>query len=346
MNVPAAVRSGVVAAATAASIAACSGGNPQPAIPGAAGAGFRPSRIASATRRFSAALTTPVSTGARSATWMRPARTRRRVYIADFVANRVAVLDGAGNLIGGIGGLTNPNGVFVDSSHDLWVANEYAGNVLEFARGATRPKAILADTGALPVDVTVCPNGTVFASNLYTGSSGPGGISVYANGKRRPTGALTYPGQGWNYFVTCDSENNVFTTLFLDANNTTGGVVEYPGGKQSGAMSLGVPLSFPGGIQIDAAGNLLVNDQQARMVTEYSEGGSPTGKSLTYGDGRNDWVQIATADGGRIVAGADAYLNQGTALFFPSGKPQRAYHVPYGPSGNMTIGIAFDVVHQ
>jgi len=273
--------------------------------------------------------------------WMtRAAAGRRLVYISDFLSGTVAVLDWKADLIGLIGGLTNPSGLFVDASHNLWVTNTYANDVLVYPKGSTSPSTTLADPNEFPVDVSVCPNGTAYVANLFDSGQKVGSISVYAPGATQPTGTLSYPGQGWDYFVTCDSAGNVFTTLF--AANNVGAVVEYPGGKQSGALDLGIALQFPGGIKPDNAGNLIVNDQQARTVSEYTEAGVPTGVSIAYGTSSNDWVDIALTQSGRVVAGADAYLNVATALHFPSGKSLRTYSIPTGPSGDETDGIAFD----
>ena len=279
--------------------------------------------------------------GARGPSWMTHVDTHKRlVYLSNFLGGEVAVFDAHGSLVGAINGLTNPSGMFVDTSENLWVTNTYAYNVLVYPRGATAPSMKLADPGELPVDVSVCPNGTVYVSNLENSSqSGSGNVAVYAPGATSPTGTLSYPNQASNYFVTCDANNNVFTTLFI---GSAGAVVEYPHGEQKGAVNLGVTLEFPGGIKPDPAGNLVVNDQEARTLTEYTEAGTPTGVQVAYGGSNNDWVDISLNAGGKIVAGADAYLGQGTALHFPSGKPGIVYYPPAGPSGDEPDGIAYD----
>ena len=72
--------------------------------------------------------------------WMnRPDARTRLAYISDVLANNVTVFDLNGTMQGQIGSLSNPEGLFVDSKHNLWVANGGANNVLEFARGATTP---------------------------------------------------------------------------------------------------------------------------------------------------------------------------------------------------------------
>ena len=342
------IRFAIATAAAAASLAGCAAHGSQlapigdPAGNGAQSLGRSPVRYSSGLVREYA----PPATNGTARSWMKRFDGHRPLtYVADFFADSVSVLDRGANLVGFIGNLSSPNGLFVDANRNLWVANEYGNDVLEFARGATSPKATLADPNEYPVDVTICANGTTYVSNLFdAGPSGTGSISVYAPGSTSPTGALTYPGQDWNYFVTRDAAGNVFTTLI--GPDAIPAVVEYPGGSQSAAKNLQIPLQFPGGIKMDPAGNLLVNDQQARTVTEYTEAGAPTGKSITYGNIANDWVDIAVTRNASVVAGADAYLAQATADTFPSGTQRQVYYVPTGPGGNMPYGIAFDPGQQ
>src|SRR5579863_4251310 len=75
-----------------------------------------------------------------TASWMIRSDARTRLaYISDNLANNVTVFDLNGTMEGQIGSLSYPGGLFVDSKHNVWVANGGANNVLEFARGATTP---------------------------------------------------------------------------------------------------------------------------------------------------------------------------------------------------------------
>ena len=71
-------------------------------------------------------------------------------------------------------GLRKLGGLFVDHLHQLWVANSSGQNILVFPKGATTANNILNDPTGIPIDVTVCPNGTVYVSNEYD-SAAPGG---------------------------------------------------------------------------------------------------------------------------------------------------------------------------
>ncbi|MEO6990502.1 MAG: hypothetical protein ABI346_06390 [Candidatus Baltobacteraceae bacterium] len=238
-----------------------------------------------------------------------PPLPQKLAYVSDFPANIVNVYNQiTGAHLYTLGGLNNPQGLFVDHLRKLWVANTGANNILVFPRGATSPIYLLNDPYGPPVDVTVCAGGTVYVSNLYDFQTGIGDISVYAPGNLNPTGTLTYPGESSNAFLTCTPSGDVYSTM-TDTGNV-GRVVKYPGGNQAGATQLPIALSSsPGGIKPDNAGNLVVNDQLAHTVREYTTAGTPTGNS--FGTGSGDWVDIAITQNGQVVLGADAVQQVG-----------------------------------
>jgi hypothetical protein len=263
--------------------------------------------------------------------WLNRLDARTRLaYISDTLANNVTVFDLNGTMQGQIGGLSNPGGLFVDSKHNLWVANGGSNNVLEFARGATTPFNTLDDAGAGPLDVTMCANGTV-----YVAGSDSTAIEVYPRGSVNPTRSLTYPGAEQNDALTCDAAGNVFATIVISFH---GGVVEFPRGKQHGATQLPISLGGPGGIKPDSAGNLLVDDQSAQTITEYTEAGSPTGSSIATAF---DCINFGVTTNSKLV-GCAVYVayhtSYGQSYTFPGGTMRQTY------SGSFMLpyGFAFD----
>jgi hypothetical protein len=263
--------------------------------------------------------------------WMaRPDTRTPLAYISDNLANSVIVFDLNGSMQGQIGGLSYPGGLFVDSKHHLWVANLGANNVLEFARGGTTPFKTLNDAGAGPLDVTMCPNGTI-----YVAGSNSTAIEVYPRGSVNPTRSLTYPGANQNDALTCDAAGNVFATIVISFH---GGVIEFPHGKQHGATQLPISLGGPGGIKPDNAGNLLVDDQTAQTITEYTEAGSPTGNSIHTA---YDCINFGVLRNSKVV-GCPVYVashtSYGQSYTFPGG----ASHQTYSASFMLPYGFAFD----
>jgi len=253
---------------------------------------------------------------------------RSLVYISDEKNNLVAVFNRSGSQVATIRtGLNYPQGVFIDGGGNLWVANEAAGNVLEYAPGASSPSQTLHDDKNLPSDVTMCPDGTVYVANVFSPRGG-GDITVYPAGRTRAARTLTFDGSPMT-FVTCDKHGNVFSTGVL---GTFGTVFAFAGGRQAQAKQL--PISGSGnlgGIKVDAAGNLLVDDGFARTVTEYTEAGSATGVSIAT-DG---WDDIALDAAGATLFGAGG--TQGTAVTFPGGTHVRNYN---SSDFSAVIGIA------
>ena len=193
------------------------------------------------------------------------------VYISDYEHDSVSVFDAkAGTLLGQIGGQSAAAGLYVDKHHRLWVANSGNSQVLVYDRGATTPSLTLLDPSQRPFDTAVCPNGTVYVSNYYSFNTGLGSISVYAKGSTSPTGSLADPNEYQNYFITCDAQGNVFTTL--EVAGLASQIDEYPGG--AGPAKKIVSVDSSGGIVMDDAGNLVVSDPSAHDHRVYRSWGN------------------------------------------------------------------------
>jgi hypothetical protein len=252
------------------------------------------------------------------------ARTQLLYTSSGGTASVVDVLTMNGRQVGQItNGLVFPWGLFVDAKGSLWVAN--FSNVLVYSRGALSPSKTLADPVGYPVDVTVCPDGTAYVADYSDNSDGHASIQVYAPGGSTPTGKLDYAKDFENAFLTCDAAGNVFVALFTGQYLGEGLVVEFPLGKQKGAKDLGIVLQDPGGIKPDNAGNLLITDVALHTITEYTEKGSPTGKSIATGTATEG---IAVTRKGTIVLGATDTTQDGPvdiSWSWPGGKQLRVY---------------------
>jgi hypothetical protein len=268
------------------------------------------------------------------------------VYISDFYsipAGDVNVFTPNGVQVGQItNGMAAPEGLFVDANRNLWVANET--NVLVFPRGALSPSMTLTDPIGLPIDVTVCPDGTAYVADLYDlSNTNFASIQVYPPGQTTPTRSLTYSKDFRNPGVTCDAAGNVFVAVLVSHYlPNAGAVIEFPGGKQKGVHDLGIVFQDVYGIKPDAAGNLLVSDFVSRVITEYTEAGVPTGVQITTGAAQI--FGLAVSSDGRYVLGADNDSNRGFLWSFPQGKVRRIYSCcsRIGLPMNSIHGVAFD----
>jgi len=258
-------------------------------------------------------------------------------------ASVVDVLTMNGQEVGQItNGLVEPQGLFVDATGSLWVAN--TSNVVVYPRGALSPSTTLSDPIGFPVDVTVCRNGTAYVADLYDYSnSNQASIQVYAPGSTTPTNNLEYATAVRNPFLTCDAAGNVFAATMIGGSIGDGRVIEFPHGKQKGAKDLGIVVQASAGIKPDNAGNLLVTDLIGHTITEYTENGSSTGQSIATGTATEG---IAVTRDGRIVLGATDTTQQGPvgiSWSFPGGKQLRVYSCcsRIGPPLQNNYGVAF-----
>jgi hypothetical protein len=152
---------------------------------------------------------------------------------------------------GQITGLGGPKGLAVDTSGNLYVAENSANDVKVFPPGSTRPSRILTGT-YYPNAVAVSLNGTVYVANSRSGA-----ILVYKNGATTPTGILHDPSVvGSTFYVAVDKSSNIFFTFCCYGGG--GAVGEYAAHTRAfSQFSSGVNL-FGRGIAIDKNGNMLV----------------------------------------------------------------------------------------
>jgi hypothetical protein len=290
-------------------------------------------RSASATHLSALFAAHPHAAG-RVASWVLPAaKTAPLAYVSDYEHDSVAIFNATtGAVLGQIGNLAAPAGLFVDGRHRLWVANSGGGDVLIFDRGATSPSVTLSDPNERPFDAVLCPNGTAYVSNYYNFNTGIGGVYVYAKGSTSPTSTLADPNEFQNYFITCDRHNNVFTTLELG--NLASQVDEYAGGAAPATKIVGV--DSPGGIAVNAGGNLVVDDPDGHRISEYTEAGAATGRKFTTSV-QELIFDIAVARNGKTVLGANA-SGSGIAFSLWSGVAAKTYTTTFVEP----LGAAYD----
>lgn len=196
------------------------------------------------------------------------------VYVTSY-NNSVYIYDQTHNgktPCGQITGVTNPQGLFVDRHHNLWVAisgdckNQFS-SVLKFAPGNPNPIKTLQDSAGSAQDVAIDnKSGTVYVTNFFNYTKGcasgnNGVVEVYAHGSTSPTGTLSDPHMNYAFNDAVDNHGNLYVT-YLELNGPTGSgrIDEWNGGSGS-PTDLGITLQAPGGIQTTASGALLVCDQ-------------------------------------------------------------------------------------
>jgi hypothetical protein len=239
------------------------------------------------------------------------------------------------NIAGSKTGLDTPEGVAVDDSGNMYVANEVNNSVTVYAAGSTGNVAPVqtimgSNTGlGIPFGIAIGPtDGNIYVANIR-GTNQLGSITVYppnANGNWPPSATITgeYSQLRGPRSVYLDAEGNIYSTG--DKTYTGGGqaILEYSAGSTSDALPIRIiynhgkgkqkDIDFPWGLTLDSANNIYLNNYVGTpyksTVSVYSSKakggvypirritGTKTGLNLTGG------IAVDT-DGNIFVSGND-----------------------------------------
>lgn len=283
---------------------------------------------------------TSVPPGASALRMAAPApRPGRLVYVSDHANNLIDVFDSSGVLQYTItSGVKAPAGLFVDSDHNLWVANPGANDVLVFSRGSRTPIKTLNDSNQ-PNDVAVAFDFTAYVAD----SLNQGGVAVYPRDHVNPVRRLEAKQSGMGGledYVTRDRYGNVFATGMIGASPfpaTTG----WRHARESGYYLLQPTAASISGIKATTAETLLIPTYDAPSqpaLEEFTESGKPTGRGIHTG-GSDLWGDIALDASEDVVFGVDTPKDAVVARKFPGGALVRTY-----TNGNLAQpeGVAVD----
>jgi len=237
------------------------------------------------------------------------------MYASQFYTSAVQIYKQAGSAQSPCATITTnilePQGMVVDSKHNVWIANTGDSNVVMLAKGGTTIKKTLADTGEYPVDVSVDSNGNVFATNIVTTASGPGSVSEWVGGKGTPKNLVVDKGNATVYLCALDANHNLYVG-YRDNTTLLGAVVEFVGGKGTGKILKikfsGTSGQYPGGLEFDSTQDLVDNDQLGPTTNifelpngnpqkSFTDPGDPLALALT-GTGKD--IYITDSSGGAV----------------------------------------------
>ena len=197
-------------------------------------------------------------------------------YIADAGDSVIDVFSqSSGALLGRIAdGVQVPFGLASDSRGSLYVAMQNFTNTYVYAKGATRPKLIMFDSGT-PYGVAVGGNGAVYvAENGF-----PVGVDVFAKGTSNPSYTIVDPSFSAVYSVFVDAKGNVY----VGGTRSTGGgqvLVFSPGSHGPGTSLKLIGLGTPYSLTMDHGGNLLVGDYAVSVIDVYPPGATSPSKQI------------------------------------------------------------------
>jgi sugar lactone lactonase YvrE len=267
--------------ASALSLTACAGsGSP------ATFALQTPQQFASVERSLGAPATSCLTAACIYVTNQPNNRHDRGSYALAFDANANGNVAPVQTIRGPKTGLGQPEGIAVDAGANIYVANEFLPpSVAVFAPGANGNVAPLRTivgprTGLnFPTGIALDAAGNIYVADFGKGSSGPGGVEVYAarsNGNVAPLrtiqgdrGALTFP-----IGIAVDSSRNVYVA----SAGQFGGVTVYAPGAHGDAKPLReirgnkTQIDNPVGIALDANGVTYVANGLGNQVNVYAAG--------------------------------------------------------------------------
>ncbi len=149
--------------------------------------------------------------------------------------------------------------------YEALVSADEAVTYSSTANGPVGPKGTLADTGAMPIDVTVnTAHKLVAVSNEFGANNGPANVKVFLNGAKTPSRTLHYVpsgGQGAGFGVATDSQGNCYW-MVDDLKNFNADVVEFLNCAGNAKVLVTTPKDdAAGGLAVDGSDNLYYVDQ-------------------------------------------------------------------------------------
>jgi hypothetical protein len=205
------------------------------------------------------------------------------LYVSDASGNVFEFSNGTTRLLATISDGSSPQGLEVDSSGNLYVAESEASAINVYAPGALTATTILSDPGANPYGVAHCADGTTYVANPSYASAN-GNITYYAAGQTVPTGTIPDPAIGAAFSVSCDKNSNVYAD-YLDNVNYNVQIVKYgPQGSSITNTGFGAYLDYYGTVRVANDGQLAVSDTFNGYVLFFNPKSAPGTAPISRSD--------------------------------------------------------------
>jgi hypothetical protein len=221
-------------------------------------------------------------------------------------------------------GVATPWGVFVDAkTHDLYVANEGASNILVFHRGQTSPYNTYSDPSIqYPVDVAVTNDGTVVASNDMGNSESTGSLSTWIKGPNGGTFVGNFPMTN-SFRGRYVSARNDGTVYFDDIDLTTNDGALWSVSCPAGACGVqtkvaGLLHDSPGGLEFDSTGDLIVVESSTENHGTADTFELPNPSPSTFPMNGTTWAMALNRQDNHLFV-SDVRHSEAVEYMYPSG---------------------------
>jgi hypothetical protein len=227
-----------------------------------------------------------------------PAKKGSLLYVSSVLTGDVYVYSYATQqLVQTLTGFTQPYGLCADKAGDVFIVNDGASEILEYAHGGSNPIATLADPNEYPEGCSIDPTtGNLAVTNFYS-TTGSGSVSVYAKAQGSPQ-MYSDPSMTNYRFCGYDSHGN----LYVDGVNGSSAFVfaELPKGKTSFKnIAFAHPIGWPGGVQWDGK-YIAVGDTDTGTI--YRTNGTKGAVKGTTQLGNANYVNQFWIEKGTLVA--------------------------------------------
>lgn len=270
------------------------------------------------------------ASGKHTQSWIDPAAKKQSLlYLSSVLTNDVYVYSyKTQQLVGTLTGFSTPYGLCADKAGNVWIVNDGAQQVVEYAHGGTSSIATLSDPGEYPEGCAVDPTtGNLAVTNFYS-TSGAGSVSIYAGAQGSPQ-IYSDPSMENYRFCGYDSRGN----LFVDGVNSSSGFVlaELPaGGSSFTNVNFTQKIEWPGGVQWDGK-HIAVGDTDTGTIYRTNAKGKIAGSTLLSGSNYVNQFWIVSGAKKRNAASVVAPSQDGGVAGI--------YKYPAGGSPSATISV-------
>ncbi len=260
-----------------------------------------------------------------------------RLFISD-AANGAAYLYGAsGKLDARATSFVQPEGVAVDSSGRLYVADNGASRVLIYDTRLDSTPIVLRDPGQSPEGIAVDRHGNVAVTNFAFGASS---VSFYRSGATTPTktiGCVDFAGLETAAF---DDRGNLYVGGEDPSDRAVIGVVTGGiAGRTIMPLRTANRIVFAGSVAVTSKGQLAIEDRVQRIVYTYAaprNGSLGNPLSALPLRGSRDPVTIALDPRDANIYAVDEITSTASRYSMPTGALTARFNLPSG----FPVGIA------
>jgi hypothetical protein len=217
-------------------------------------------------------------------------------------------------------GLNEPNGMAVDKTGAVYVANTYGYNILKFKPPATKPAQTIDDRKYRPTDVALDSKGDIWVANWCTRSKcAPGNIAEY-NSTGELLQRIKCPNLMFYTYLAIDRHDNIV----IDGGGTSySDAAEIAAGSTECTELPAIHVASAGGVAFLKNGDVTVIDQLDNVMRTYAQ---PTFSEL-----------VATTSFYGVQYLSDTAFESGDRTFFASSEGATAVFEFAYPAGGSPI---------